>query len=278
MDAPTTPARTTQGDARAQALGADFSKLSSLEIGARRGIGPLSVKGAIVWHGEARPCVSCGQLIRRTAERCEHCGQLLSGDMIQKMRQHSGPWYVLEHVRPFPGVSRDRVIVQIRRGVLTHTTIIRGPSTHHQWRFAAETPGISKYLGVCWACQAGVTEQATVCPVCRKNLDSDGEEDLIEGDETLQRPRSELDQLKAAVRSMEPRRQAADQPARIGRIPAWWIVTAMVILLMAAVYFVARQRGEERARRPKTSPTTVPLVLPDTPGDAGAPPLPGVGD
>lgn len=266
MDEPSASARERQNSARARALGADFSKVSAAEEGACRGIGPLSPLGEKVWHGEARPCVSCGQLIRRTAARCEHCGQLLSGDMIQKMRQHSGPWYVLEHVRPFPGVSKKRLLIQIERGILTQTTIVRGPSTHHQWRFAAETPGLSKYLGVCWACQATVYADDTTCPVCRKNLDSDGEEVLIEDDETLSQPEEELDQLKEAVRFTAPRRRRSDEPARIGRIPAWWIVAALVIVLMAVVYFVARWRADRQTPNAANAPESVPLVQPDSPG------------
>lgn len=258
-------AKQPQDDARARALGADFSKPSAIELGARCGIGPLSPLGEKVWHGEARPCVSCGELIRRTAARCEHCGQLLSGDMIQKMRQHSGPWYVLEHVRPFPGISKQRLILQIERSVLTTTTIIRGPTTHHQWRFAGETPGISKHLGVCWACQATVHADDKTCTVCRKDLDSDGEEVLIEGDETLVERKPELDELKAAVRSAGSHRCHADGPSRIGGIPALWIVAALVVLLMAAVYCVSRWRENSRTHKATSPSNQVPLVLPDSP-------------
>ena len=249
----------------ARVLGANFSRLSAVELGAKHGLGPLGPQGRTVWHGEARPCVSCGLLIKRTASRCDHCGQLLTGDMIQKMRRHSGPWYVLEHVRPFPGVSRERLILQIRRGMLTQTTIIRGPETHHQWRFAGETPGISKYLGVCWACQATVHEDDTTCAVCRKKLDSDGEEVLIEGDETLNVPKPELDKLKDVVRSAAPRRRAPDEPARIGTIPAWWFVAALIVVLMAVVYFVAQTRQHTPVNGMRDASDAVPLVLPDSP-------------
>jgi hypothetical protein len=91
--------------------------------------------------------------------------------MLWTMQKHSGPWYVLEHVRPFPGVKIERLIRQIQRGVLTATTIVRGPTTFGQWRYAAETPGLSKYLGLCWRCQAAVTEEDTICRACRVKLD-----------------------------------------------------------------------------------------------------------
>ena len=254
-------------DPRADVLGADFTRLSAVEIGAKRGIGPMSPLGERVWHGESRPCVSCGELVRRTAARCDQCGQLLSGEMIYRMRQYSGPWYVLEHVRPFPGVSKDRLLLQIERKVLTATTIVRGPTTHHQWRYAGETPGLSKYLGLCWACQAPVHSDGSVCPVCRKNLDSDGEEVLIEGDETLAPRDARLDELRAAVQSAGPRRRGLDDPARIAGVPAWWIVSVLVLVLVAAVWYVSGRREASSSENSSRSSEPTSLVLPDLPAE-----------
>lgn len=138
----------------------------AVEVAARAGFGPLSPLGQDVWHGQSVPCVSCGQLVHRDATGCEHCGQDLAEDMIQKMRQHAGPWFVLEHVRPFPGVSLDRVIRQIRRGLITETSIVRGPSNDYQWRFAVETPGLCRYFGKCWCCHAEVTLADAYCAQC----------------------------------------------------------------------------------------------------------------
>lgn len=151
--------------------------LSAVEVAAERGIGPLSPLGLKVWHGESYPCVSCGELVRRTTLVCENCGQDLSLKMIVKMQAHAGPWYVHEHVRPFPGVTLDRLIRQIQRGVLTATTIVRGPTTYHQWRFAAETPALSKHLGLCWNCQSKVAATDTHCRSCKIELDNPAGED-----------------------------------------------------------------------------------------------------
>lgn len=137
-----------------------------LEVAARRGIGPLSKLGQAVWHGDSAPCVSCGQLVRRGHVECPDCGQDLTPDMIEKMRAHAGPWYVLEHVRPFPGVSLDRLIRQIRRGVLTATSIVRGPSTDYQWRFAIETPGLCRFFGRCWSCHDPIKPDDAHCQSC----------------------------------------------------------------------------------------------------------------
>ena len=144
-----------------------------LEIAARRGIGPLSGQGAEIWHGHARPCVSCGQLARRGGDECDLCGQDLSVEMIEKMRTHAGPWYVLEHVRPFPGVSLERILLQVRRGLITETSIVRGPATDYQWRFAVETPGLCRYFGRCWHCYEPVAPSDAYCKACLAHLSFD---------------------------------------------------------------------------------------------------------
>lgn len=141
-----------------------------LEIAARTGFGPLSPLVQEVWHGHATPCVSCGQLVQRGARKCEHCGQNLTPRMVEKMRLHAGPWFVLEHLHPFPGVTLDRIIRQIRRGLLTEASIVRGPATDFQWRFAVEIPGLCRYFGRCWDCHGLVAPSDSYCPGCLRYL------------------------------------------------------------------------------------------------------------
>ena len=92
MDQPQRPA----DEESPQHCGADLPPGNHpLEIAARRGIGPLSPLAGEIWHGRAEPCVSCGQLVHRGASECDGCGQDLSQAMLEKMRTHAGPWYVL---------------------------------------------------------------------------------------------------------------------------------------------------------------------------------------
>ena len=218
--------------------------LSAVELAARRGIGPLSPLAAEVWHGQARPCSSCGQLVRRKLKICDQCGQDLSPAMLAKMRAHSGPWYVLEHVRPFPGVSLERLVRQIRRGVLTRTTIVRGPTTDHQWRFAAETPVLCRYLGCCWACQAQVRETDTTCPECGVNLNTGTVPHQRASEGAGDAGLAELYKLSAALNASpvgHPAHRPAG-PARVGRVPASWIIVGLVLVTLVAVFAVVRVR------------------------------------
>jgi len=267
---------------RQQAIGVG---LHPVELAARRGIGPLSDLAAEAWHGQARPCPSCGQLVRRTASSCDLCGQDLRPQMLLKMQAHAGPWYVLEHVRPFPGVRIERLIRQIRRGVLTGTSIVRGPTTFHQWRFAAETPGLSKYLGLCWRCQAAVSERDTICLACRAMLD--GETDVFleqawsgeagptpsggaasaapvpSGGPSSSGGAEELEKLSAALAARGGgRHRLGGRDPRIFGIHVGWIVGALVAILVVALAFVVWWRTRDLAAREPggmpVAPTTQP--------------------
>lgn len=145
-----------------------------MEVAARKGFGPMSANAHDAWHGGAIPCVSCGQLVRRGQRECEECGQDLTPEALARMSAHAGPWFVFEHLRPFPGVSLERIVKQIRRGLITPTSIVRGPSTYFQWRFAAETPGLCRYFQVCWNCQSSVTSTDAQCRVCGSFLSFEG--------------------------------------------------------------------------------------------------------
>lgn len=228
------------GDAR-------YSNLSVLETAAQRGIGPLSDLGRRVWHGESIPCISCGELVARSASQCDLCGQDLRQPMVDRMQAHAGPWYVMEHVRPFPGVTLERLIRQAKRGVLVRTTIVRGPTTDHQWRFAAETPGLSRFVGCCWQCQSDVKPHDRTCPSCSADLlpaATAGEANPPGDSPSDVAP--ELAELTAALeRSNEAiASHAPDDPGRIGPIRAGWVIAGLVILLIAAVFYLARIRRE----------------------------------
>jgi hypothetical protein len=244
----------------------------ALEVAARSGIGPLSPLASEAWHGRAKPCVSCGQLVRREQEVCDHCEQDLSEKMIEKMRAHAGPWYVLEHVRPFPGVTLDRIIRQINRGVLTETSIVRGPSTDFQWRFAVETPGLCRYFGHCWCCHEEVSMEDTHCPACLSHLLFEkprpkgterprSTKDLFDVSEIAHAPRrsaqrgGQLRELSAALNQVEPSVVDAtrDHPPRIGPIPVTWLVALLLIATIAFLIWLTSVRTPDTKPSPVTT-------------------------
>jgi len=231
-----------------------------LEVAAREGFGPLSGKADEAWHGEGVPCVSCGHLVRRTRDNCDECGQDLGERMLVKMRAHAGPWYVLEHLHPFPGVTLDRIIRQIRRGLLTETSIVRGPSTDHQWRFAVETPGLCRYFGRCWHCHNEVAPSDSTCTRCRSNLSFEQSDNAVNSMATSKRtganrsavlePTAELRELSAAVGKAGATAFELnwDAAPRVGGIRASWIAGLLVFLVIVLlIWFTGIRRNSAAA-------------------------------
>ncbi len=264
-----------------------LKQLNVVELAARRGIGPMSLQAEDVWHGHAWPCVSCGHLVLRAETTCSECGQDISPEMIKKMEAHSGPWYVHEHVRPFPGVSLERLIRQAHRGVLVETTVVRGPTTHHQWRFACETPILSKYLGYCWCCHAAVSETDNTCLDCGIDLDGGFNESAVLNGQPAQ-PQvqmipadgsNELHQLSAAISTVPKslRRREETETSKASLLPIPWLVGILSVVAVAAVLVVVWLRADAAiATKPASAPTDATAPVEATPARAipdDAPPL-----
>jgi hypothetical protein len=229
------------------------SRLSALERAAQRNIGPMSELGRQIWHGESKPCVTCGEIVGRTDPACPFCGQDLSAEMLARMQLHAGPWYVHEHVRPFPGVTLERLIRQARRGILTTTTIVRGPTTHHQWRFAAETPGLSKHLGVCWKCQEQVTYNAIYCPSCDIHLDHPAAESAEEICTPQPRAPSELDRLNSAIQEIDGAASPRAGRYRIGGLPVSVLIAVILVISVASLLLAVKLRQRSAPTAPNQS-------------------------
>lgn len=214
-----------------------------LAVGSRRGIGPLSMHSDKIWHGNSAPCASCAQLNTREAQHCTHCGQNLGQDMLQKMARHSGTWFVFDTVHPFPGVSLERMLSLIKRGALKATSIVRGPTTFYQWRFAIETPLIARHLGRCWSCHAEVAPADQDCPQCEVLLDgrSDVEQEHLPppissiqtaaGDASI-----ELGELSRALTAsgveVNLTRLAHKVERPLGKIPLIFMGIAIVVVML----------------------------------------------
>jgi hypothetical protein len=212
-------------------------------IAAAAGFGPLSERAKRVWHGESAPCASCGMLNMRSTKTCAHCNQDLTQEMLEKMAKHSGPWFVYDSVRPFPGVSLERMLLQIKRGVLNHTSIVRGPTTYYQWRFAGEAPILSKFLGLCWNCQGSVAQEERYCPSCKAVLDGfhRAQQLDVSGPPEVA---AELEKLGKAVDDAVPPDGSAatvrsnDRPLGKAIIVFFIVATAVVLGLVALVTFL----------------------------------------
>ncbi len=122
-----------------------------------------------------RPCIYCGRQILKGSARCPHCGELLGEEARKKAEEEAGPWSLLtDRAMATRGVKLAVMVRWVREGRIDRNSTVRGPSTRFQWRYAAETPVLSKYLGLCPHCQSPVAEKDVFCAACKGDLDGKG--------------------------------------------------------------------------------------------------------
>jgi hypothetical protein len=80
-----------------------------------------------------------------------------------------GPWYVLQKRNPAaPGMKFETLLSFVNRGRVKPHSIVRGPTTHQLWRFAAHVKGLSRQFGLCYSCGTSLATDAAVCPQCNR--------------------------------------------------------------------------------------------------------------
>jgi len=124
-----------------------------------------------VYKGSEAPCVYCGQVIDRGADRCPHCRTSYSFAVRKASREVVGDWFYLDARNPSGrGVTFETLIKMIEKGRIRAESVVRGPTTHHDWMYAAETPRLAKYLGLCPHCFAPAKPEDTYCTTCQLNM------------------------------------------------------------------------------------------------------------
>jgi hypothetical protein len=125
------------------------------------------------WQSDQSPCVYCGQVISRTEERCPHCKTSFSVAVRKASREIIGPWYYLDARNPSGrGVTFEALIKMIEKGRIKADSIVRGPTTHQDWMYAAETPRLAKYLAMCPHCFAEAKPEDIYCTRCQLNMNA----------------------------------------------------------------------------------------------------------
>ena len=123
------------------------------------------------WRSDQAPCVYCGQVIPRSSDRCPHCRTSFSLAVRRASREILGPWFYLDSRNPSGrGVTFEMLIKMVEKGRLQADSIVRGPTTHQDWMYAAEAPRLAKYLGLCPHCFAETKPEDTYCTSCQLNM------------------------------------------------------------------------------------------------------------
>lgn len=117
-------------------------------------------------RNRAMICPYCGDEQPRGAA-CGSCRGRVDAASRQATHAQMGPWFVRDAARPFaPGCSLETLARLVERGVVTRSTVVRGPGSQQFWMRAERVAGISHWFGVCHACAGAVAPGSAACPAC----------------------------------------------------------------------------------------------------------------
>jgi hypothetical protein len=125
-------------------------------------------------------CPFCGTLNESAVTPCVKCTLMNTPQTRRVTRGRIGPWYVLQSRNPAaPGMKFDVLVGFIRKGQVTARSIVRGPTTHQFWRYAAHVRGVSREFGLCYACGSDIHTESHLCLHCGKIQEPPAEPDVL---------------------------------------------------------------------------------------------------
>jgi len=114
-------------------------------------------------------CPFCGLVKEHADGPCERCTMENTASTRQATKARIGPWYVLQGRNPAaPGMKFDTLLTFVQKGKIKPRSIVRGPTTHQLWRFAAHVRGLSREFGICYSCGGEIERTANLCPHCNR--------------------------------------------------------------------------------------------------------------
>lgn len=151
-------------------------------------------------------CPFCGSVSERSASACARCGMENTPEARKATKSRIGPWYVLQARNPAaPGMRFETLLSFVRKGRVRARSVVRGPTTHQLWRFAAHVKGLSREFGLCFSCGSAIDPTANICPQCNRL-----QEPPVNPDVLLE---NEGDDARAPIYRELPSPPAAQQPA-----------------------------------------------------------------
>lgn len=131
-------------------------------------------------------CPFCGAVDEAAGGPCPRCTLENTPATRKATKERIGPWYVLQTRNPAaPGMRFETLLSFVRKGRVKPRSIVRGPTTHQLWRFAAQVKGLSREFGVCYSCGNALDPSATRCPQCDRTQAPPADPDaLLEGSGT----------------------------------------------------------------------------------------------
>lgn len=144
-------------------------------------------------------CPFCGSVNDSEQGMCPRCTMENSSATRKATKTRIGPWYVLQTRNPAaPGMTWETLLSFVRKGRVKPRSIVRGPTTHQLWRFAAHVKGLSREFSICYSCGTGIEASASLCPTCNRLQDAPPNPDALleasrEGQQVYTTPPATLD-------------------------------------------------------------------------------------
>lgn len=125
-------------------------------------------------------CPFCGAVREQAEGVCPRCTMENTAATRQATKSRIGPWYVLQTRNPAaPGMKFETLLTFVHKGRVKARSIVRGPTTHQLWRFAAHVKGLSREFGVCYSCGESIGRSAGICPHCNRLQDPPANPDVF---------------------------------------------------------------------------------------------------
>ncbi|HWE04202.1 MAG TPA: hypothetical protein VG326_17480 [Tepidisphaeraceae bacterium] len=130
-------------------------------------------------------CPFCGAVGDGSETLCPKCAMENNAAARKATKLRIGPWYVLQNRNPAaPGMKWETLLSFVRKGRIKPQSVVRGPTTHQLWRFAAHVKGLSREFGVCYSCGGSMERGGNLCPHCNRLQEPPVHPDtLLEGSE-----------------------------------------------------------------------------------------------
>jgi rubrerythrin len=125
-------------------------------------------------------CPFCGSINESEQGVCPRCTMENSPASRKATKSRIGPWYVLQTRNPAaPGMKFETLLNFARKGRVKPRSIVRGPTTHQLWKFAAQVKGLSREFGVCYSCGGPIEASASLCPQCNRLQEPPANPDVL---------------------------------------------------------------------------------------------------
>src|SRR5262245_30456122 len=112
-------------------------------------------------------CPYCGLQSPGGTDPCPRCSMEDTPATRQATKARIGPWYVLQTRNPAaPGMKYATLLSLVSKGQVTPRSVVRGPTTHQLWKFAAHVKGLSREFNLCYSCGGEIERTTNQCPHC----------------------------------------------------------------------------------------------------------------